>query len=217
MHLPPFLKFLAPIFPAPKDRIGISGHLRIERQEGDGPKILVHDSPNFIVDAGKTAVRDMLLGDAGFVSAGSGFLGSIHRMAVGHHGTPEGELFNPKLPDGTWGARTTLFREVLRQDVSTFSAPTAFSARFVGSFNSLDVVDNSFDWATKVINEACLVIGDGILTIGGDKIQINGGLGHIHGTDEVMLSMRTFNSLSFDNAEDITITVTWTITVTSAS
>ena len=225
MRLPPFLRYLgvgragaadlALNHSRPDEGFALQGHLRVERQARGGPLELVHDSPNFIVDAGMTAVRNMLLGDAG-VAAG-GFLGSLHRMALGGQGVPAGELFNPKLPDSTWPARTTLFHEIIRQDITAFTSPTDFSARFASSFNSLDMVGHeaSYPWTDRVVNEAALIIGDGVLTVGGDKKYLNDG--DSADSDEVMFSMRTFNSASFDSGEDITITVTWTITVTTTN
>jgi hypothetical protein len=210
MRLPPFLRFLEPAIKAPEGRDGLKvvGHLLVERQFGAGPRETFYDSKNFIVDAGITAVRDLIIG-----VNGGGIAGSIHRMGVGDGGVPPGELFNPKLPDGTWPARTALYHEVIRQDVSVFSTPTDFSMRFVGSFNSTDVDAASFSLADRVINEAGLIVGDGVLTIGGDQKQINNG--DTADADEQFAAMRTFKSLSFDPAEDVTVTITWTITIGS--
>jgi len=213
MRLPRFLHFLAPKFKREQyaaDGLGIRGHILVERQVNGGPREVVHESPNFIVDVGLTAVRDLLIGPNG-----AGFTGSIFRMAVGDGGVPAGDLFNPFLPDATWPARTELFHEVIRQDISVFSEPTDFSARFVGSFNSMDVDDSSFSLATKVINEAALIIGDGALTGGGDPKQVNMVPPESVDADEVMLSTRTFNSVSFDPTDDVTVTITWTITVSN--
>lgn len=210
MPLPRFLRFLErPLHQ--HEGFVLKGHIRVERQVGAGPAELVHDSKNFIVDGGLTGVRDILIG-----VNGGGVAGSIFRMAVGDGGVPPAELFNPKLPDSTWPARTTLFHEVLRQDISVFSRPTSSSMRFVGSFRSVDVDPTSFSLASRVINEASLILGDGVLTVGGDKKQINKTPPDTVGADERMLSMRTFKSASFDPAEDVTITITWTITVARA-
>ncbi len=204
MRLPPFLRFLEPRIKPAQEGLGFVGHVRVERQAAGGEVELVHDSKNFIVNVGIEAIRDLLIGPNG-----AGFTGSIFRMAVGDAGTPPAELFNPKLPDATWPARTALYHEVLRQDISVFTTPTPASMRFVGSFNSVGVLDGSYGSAAKVINEAALIIGDGILTGGGDPKQAGVGID----ADEVMLSTRTFKSASFDNAEDVTVTITWTITV----
>jgi len=213
MRLPRFLHFLAPKFKREQyavDGLGIRGHILVERQVNGGPKEVVHESPNFIVDVGLTAVRDLLIGPNG-----AGFTGSIFRMAVGDGGVPPGDLFNPILPDATWPARTALFHEVIRQDISVFSEPTDFSARFVGSFSSLDVDDSSYSLTPRVINEAALIIGDGIVTFGGDKKQVNQTVPDVVDADEVMLSTRTFNSQSFDPLDDVTVSITWTITVSN--
>ena len=215
MKLPKFLQYLAPKFNVEPETEGLKfvGHVLVERQVFGKPTELVHDSKNFIVDVGLTGVRDILIG-----VAGGGFVGSIFRMAIGDGGVPPGELFNPKIPDATWPARTGLFHEVIRQDISVFTTPTTSSMRFVASFNSVDVDTSSYSLVDRVVNEASLILGDGALIVGGDKKQINSTLGPPDDTadaDEVMFSTRTFKSASFDNAEDVTITVTWTITVAS--
>jgi hypothetical protein len=216
MRLPPFLRFLEPKLRreehlsgaaiAAPDGLSFRGHIRVERRAAGGPLQLVHDSPNFIVDAGVTAIRDALIG-----VNGGGFLGSIFRMAIGDGGVPAGELFNPKLPDATWPARTALYHEMLRQDIDVFTTPTAASMRFVGSFNSMDITPTSYSLADRVVNEAALIIGDGTLTVGGDKKRVQDG--DTVDADEIMLSTRTFKSASFDEAEDVTISITWTLTV----
>lgn len=218
MRLPAYLRFLEPKLRRAKqpelcEGLFFKGHIRVERQVGDGAKELVHDSKNFIVDAGVTAIRDLLIG-----INGGGFTGSIFRMAVGDGGVPVGELFNPILADATWPARTNLYHEIIRQDIDIFDAPTSNSMRFVGSFNSIDVDVSSYSLLDRVINEASLIIGDGVTTIGGDKKQINKSPGpDTVDADEIMLSTRTFNSASFDAAEDVTITITWTLTVATSS
>jgi len=213
MRLPPFLRFLEPRIKPIREGLGFIGHVKVERQVAGSDPELIHDSKNFIVNVGLEAIRDLLIGPNG-----AGFTGSIFRMAVGDGGTPPTELFNPKLPDATWPARTDLYHEILRQDISVFTTPTATSMRFVGSFNSVGVDPTSYQLAAKMINEASLIIGDGILTGGGDRRQKNRvplSLPDQPDPDEVMLSTRTFKSASFDNAEDVTITITWTITVAS--
>jgi len=212
MRLPKFLRFLEPQQPSQpeRDKLGVAGHITVERRAGSGPSEVVVDQKNFIVDGGLTGVRDLLAG-----VNGGGFAGSIFRMAIGDGGVPAGELFNPKLPDSTWPTRTELYHEVLRHDISVFSTPTDTSIRFVGSFNSSVIDDTSYDLADRVINEASLIIGDGILTIGGDPKQVNKDTPDVVDADELMFSTRTFKSVSFDSLEDVTVTITWTITIKS--
>jgi len=214
MNLPPFLEFLAPKFRRDQQRpegFSLEGHIRVERQVKGGPLELVHDSKNFIVDAGVTGIRDVLIGPNG-----GGFTGSIFRMAIGDGGTPPGELFNPVLPDATWPARTELYHEVLRQDITVFDTPTPQSMRFVANFDSPDVDPTSYSLVDRVVNEAALIIGDGVLTVGGDKKQVNKTPADTVDADEIMVSTRTFKSASFDANEDVTITITWTITIATS-
>lgn len=190
------------------DGLGMVGHIRVERQVRGKPVELVHDSKNFIVNVGVSAVRDILIG-----TNGGGFSGSIFRMAIGDGGVLPAELLNPKLPDATWPARTALYHEVYRKDISVFTKPTSASMRFATSFNSIDVDVTSYSLAERVINEAALIVGDGALTVGGDPKQVNKTPPDTIDADEVMLSTRTFKSTSFDYLEDVTITVTWTLTI----
>jgi hypothetical protein len=211
MRLPKFLEFLRPVFgddDEVADALKLSGHLHVKVSSPGRSDRVVYDSKNFIVDMGKTAVRNILLG-----ASGGGVAGSIYRMAVGDGGAPAGNLFSPKQPDASWPARTGLFHEVIRQDISSFSAPNAFAARFVGSFSSTDVDVTSFSLSEHVINEAILIAGNGVLTVGGRKAQINKAPPDTIGADEKTLSMRTFPSVPFDPVSNVTVTVTWTITV----
>ena len=217
MRLPPFLEFLRPRFQPQDDQYGLSGHVLIESHKDGRFSHVVYDSKNFIVDGGITGLRNMILGSTtggGDRTPGSSPTPlSVFRMAIGDGGTPAGQLFSPRQPDATWPARTGLFYEVLRQDISVFSAPSTVSARFVSAFNSQDVDATSFSLSNKVINEASLIGGDGTLTIGGDKKQINKSPPDTADADEFLVSMRTFNSTPFNPAEDITLTVTWTLSL----
>lgn len=207
MRLPPFLEFLRPRFHK-HDRYGLRGHILVERFVPGEPPEVIHDGKNFIVDVGVSAARDLLLG-----ASGGGINGSIFRMAVGNGGAVLGSPLTPKLPDETWPARTALFGEVIRQDVSAFSKPSDTGARFVGTFNSTGIAEASFGGDDEVINEAALIIGDGVLSVDKDPKEVRNG--DIVDADEVLFSMRTFKSAPFARAEDVTIQITWTITVTN--
>ena len=209
MGLPPFLRFLAPVFglPAHED-LHASGHVRVEKWCRGRLVEVVYDGRNFIVDQGLSATRDALIGQNG-----GGFVGSIYRMAIGDGGCPAGQLFSPKQPDASWPGRTGLYHEVLRQDVAVFSRPTPTAMRFVGSFNSVDVDPTSFSLPSRVINEVALIIGNGVLSVGGAKKQINKVPPDAPGADEKVMSVRTFKSTSFDPGDNVALTVTWTLSV----
>ena len=212
MLLPPFLRFLRPLFEKENlDGLAFIAHLKVERQARGCAKEVIYDGKNFIVDGGITGIRDVLIG-----ANGGGFTGSIFRMAIGDGGVPAGELFNPKLPDATWPARTALFHEVIRQDIAIFDTPTPNSMRFVASFNSIDIDPTSYLLADRVVNEAALIIGDGVLTVGGDKKQVNKAPPDVIDADELMVSTRTFNSASFDVSDDVTISLTWNMTIATS-
>jgi hypothetical protein len=208
MRLPAFLRFLAPRLDTWKaESLGAYGHLRVVRA-AHGRSDVVYDGKNFLLDQGLTATRDVLIG-----ASGGGRSGSIFRMAIGDGGCPAGQLFSPKQPDVTWPSRTGLYHEVLRQDVSVFDRPTAFSMRFTSSFNSAEVDVSSYSLASRVVNEAALIFGDGVLAVGGDKRQINKVPADLADSDEVAVSVRTFKSTSFEPTDNVVLTVTWTLSV----
>lgn len=205
MRLPPFLEFLRPRFQG-RDRYCLQGHILVERFAPGQPSRVVHDGKNYIVDQGITAARDLLLGPASGTSTNG-----IFRMAVGNGGSVLGSPLTPKLPDETWPARTGLYGEVLRQDISSFETPSSAAARFVGIFNSTGIATASFGGDDEVINEAALITGDGVLSVDKDPKEIRNG--DVEDGDEKMFSTRTFKSAPFAPSEDVTIQITWTITV----
>jgi hypothetical protein len=209
MSLPPFLGFLGPLFGDPStEDVRASGHLRVEKSR-DGRRVeLIYDGKNFILDQGLSATRDNLIGPAG-----GGFVGSFYRMAIGDGGCPAGQLFSPRQPDSTWPGRTGLYHEVIRQDISVLTRPTPNSMRFVGSFNSGDIDPSSYSQADHVINEAALILGNAVFTVGGRKQQINKVPPDVPGADEIITSVRTFKSTSFDPVDNVVLTVTWTLSV----
>lgn len=210
MRLPPFLRFLAPSRRS-MDSVRLSGHLRVDvAEEGKAP-FTAYDGKNFVVSLGQTTIRDLILG----TSSGIGLAGSVFRMAIGDAGCPPDDLFNPIQPDATWPARTGLYHEVIRQDMAAWSAPTSNSARFVAAFTSTDVDPTSFSETSRVINEAALIFGDGVLTTGGDKVQVNKTPPDTADADEKVISVRTFPSAPFDPTNNVTITLTWTLSVLS--
>ncbi len=209
MALPRFLQFLAPLLDRSSgEDVRAHGHVRVEKWCRGALVDVVYDGKNFIVDQGLSATRDALIGPAG-----GGFTGSIFRMAIGDGGCPAGQLFSPRQPDATWPVRTGLYHEVLRQDISVFSRPNATSMRFIGSFSSADVDPTSYSLSSHVINEAALIIGNGALTVGGAKRQVNKVPPDAVDPSEVVMSVRTFKSTSFDPIDDVVLTVTWTLSV----
>src|SRR5579859_3988200 len=209
MGLPAFLRFLAPLADTlASDDLHASGRIRVEKWRAGELVEVVYDGPNFIVDQGLSAIRDVLIGPNG-----GGRSGAICRMAIGDGGCPAGQLFSPRQPDATWPARTGLYHEVIRQDISVFTRPTGTAMRFVGSFNSADVDPSSYSIASRVINEAALIVGNGILTVGGAKRQINKVPPDPLAADEAIVSLRTFKSTSFDPIDNVVLTVTWTLDV----
>lgn len=189
-----------------RDRFKFRGEIKLEFFDKHGVLINCIEDKNFIVDLGLETVIDILTNDTGSFDGHK-----IFRMAIGDDGTLAGQPFVPKVPDATWPARTTLFHEVLRQNRSAApTQPTPTSMRFVTSFASADITPGSFTSSPPVINEAALIISDGTQSISArDEIP----QGYTPTADEKIFSIRTFKSQSFDPADTLTLTVTWTIFV----
>ena len=174
------------------DIFKLSGRVHIDVLKSN-VKIDEIDLENIILDNGKQKVIESL---------NTGSLDQIFRMAVGDDGASITDLFQPKVPTVTM---TELYHEVYRRDISS-SIPGVKQVEFVASFNSTFVPDSSFQNASKrFINEAALVMGDGVLG-GGDIVAPN-----IVDADESLFSIRTFKSIPFEQGDDITITIRWTI------
>ena len=135
----------------------------------------------------------------------TGSIDKIFRMAIGDNGAIVGDPFTPKVPSAT---DTALEHEVYRKDVSwPPSVDTAnLKITFIGTFNSVDVPSTSYSNASEQrVNEAMLVCGDGVLG-GGDIYSPNPA-----DADESGVSRRCFKSIPFDIANDITITIRWSL------
>lgn len=119
------------------------GRLQI-LQKVDGTDVLVLDESNLIVDAGKLAVLDILMGDS---------TAHINQMAIGNGNNPPS---SPNADD------TSLISQI---DIKDFSSTTKDSVNkiveFRAVFRSGDYSPGAF--SPEEINEAALVFDDGTL------------------------------------------------------
>lgn len=156
---------------------------------------------NIIVDLGKDEVIQSLT---------TGFVHPIVRMAIGDRGTIPSDQTVPKVPTAD---KTTLYNEVYRDDVDAtvlnIGTPTAHEAQFIKAFSSLVIPLTSFsNQANPIVNEVGLVTANLNLTplprsaIAAPATPL---------ADEVLFAMRTFNSVPFQAANEIAVTVRYTI------
>jgi hypothetical protein len=183
-----------------RDGLSFRGEIIVEFFDKCGKSTYRFEDKNFIVDLGLELVIDILTGTSS----------KIFRMAIGDNGTLSGQPFVPKTPDSTWPALTSLFHEVIRENIATTTQPTTKSMTFLAAFSSADIDQTSFSTSPPVINEACLVISDGTQT---GLQQVNKVPPDSLTASEKMFSIRTFKSQPFDPADTLTLSITWTIYV----
>lgn len=183
----------------------VKGHKVYRSAELDfsGTKLLdKQDYKNIIFNQGKDRIIESLT---------TGFIRVIARMAVGDRGTLPSDSTVPKIPVATM---TNLYNEVYRSDVDTtvlnVGTPTVHEVKFIKIFSAVDVPITAFsNQATPVINEAALVMCD--LLSGNPLPRPAVAYPNTNDADEVVFSMRAFKSIPFEAANDISITIRYTI------
>lgn len=157
---------------------------------------------NIILDQGKDRVIESLT---------TGFIRVIARMAVGDQGTIPSDSTVPKVPDGT---ETGLYREVYRADLDTLvldiGTPGVHRVQFVRTFVAADVPITAFsNQANPVINEVGLVVADLLSGNPLPRPPVNPPASP--DADEEVFALRTFKSVPFEAANDISVTCRYTI------
>jgi hypothetical protein len=156
---------------------------------------------NIILNTGKDRVISSL---------SSGNIKTICRMAIGDRGTIPSDPQVPKVPTEVM---STLFNEVFRGDIDTTVenlSPTTHEVRFIKTFSALDIPLTSFsNQSNPVVNEVALVMAD---LIGGDPLpRADVAFPDPPSADEELFAMRTFKSVPFEAANEITVTIRYTI------
>jgi hypothetical protein len=157
---------------------------------------------NIIVNIGKDKTVEAL-------AAGS--INPIMRMAIGDRGTLPSDPTVPKIPVSTMSA---LYNEIYRADIDaviiTTGTPTDHKVKFIRTFSAVDVPITSFsNQATPVVNEVALITAD---TIGGAPFpRLPVAAPAAPPVDEAMYSIRTYRSVPFVAANDIAVTIRYTI------
>ena len=172
---------------------------------------------NIILNQGKNVVINSLTEYSGLALA---------RMAVGDRGTIPSDSTVPKTPVATM---TGLYNEVYRSDVEAViknTAGTLHEVRLVKTFEAKKIPITAFsNQAKPVLNEVSLimidptrlpqpraaVIGPYIYPIQGVPPLESSYPYNYPPTDEVAFSLRTFKSVPFEAATDMSITIRYTI------
>lgn len=161
------------------------------------------DSHNIIVGIGKDKVIEALT---------SGFINQIARMAVGDRGTIPSDPTQPKIAQAT---QTALFNEIYRADVDTVTldvgvTPGTHEVKFIKTFSATVIPITAFsNQAVPVINEVGLIMAD---LLGGTPLpRADVASPATPEADESLFSIRTFKSVPFEAANEISITIRYTI------
>lgn len=180
-----------------KTEIDFSGVELVDKFEGK----------NIVVDQAKSRLIDAIE---------QGFMRVVGRMAIGDRGTIPSDSTTPKIPTAD---RTELFNEVFRNDIdlvtktqvgTTTTTPGEFKIQFTTTFSALDVPVTSLSNQTNpAINEVGLIMLD---AISGDPLP-RGPVSapNPHPADEQLFAMRAFKSVPFDQANELAITIRYTI------
>ena len=157
---------------------------------------------NIIVNIGKDKVIGSLV---------NGAINPILRMAVGDRGTIPSDPTVPKVPVATMSA---LYNEVYRADIDAVivdvGTPTTHEAKFIKTFAAADIPISSFsNQANPVVNEVALITADPSLPPVFPRSPVAAPA--VPPADEAMFSIRTYRSVPFVAANDITVTIRYTI------
>lgn len=132
----------------------------------------------------------------------------INRMVIGDLGSIPADSQIPKVPTPDL---TGLYHEIYRKDVSAKSIVTTLDdnyCQFTATFNASDVPITSFANPTQPrVNEVGLVFIDPQVAVSrADVFAPNA-----PPADEVVASIRCFKSIPFDTANDVSVTVRYTL------
>lgn len=156
---------------------------------------------NIILNAGK---------DRTISSLSTGFIKTVCRMAIGDRGTIPSDSTVPKVPTSD---RTTLYNEVFRSDIDVTTlniGGLVHEVKFIKTFSSLVVPLTSFsNQASPMVNEIAIVMAD--LISGAPLPRADVAAPNASDADEQLFAMRTFKSVPFEAANEISITIRYTI------
>jgi len=157
---------------------------------------------NIVLDVGKDKVIESLT---------TGFINTIARMGIGDRGALPSDQTIPKVPTSNLPG---LYNEVHRDDVDAvildIGTPTTHEVKFIKTFSAVDIPLTSFsNQAKPIINEVSLITAD--LLAGNPLPRPPVSAPNVPDADEEFFSLRTFKSVPFEAADEIAITIRYTI------
>lgn len=157
---------------------------------------------NIILGKGKDAVINSLT---------SGFVKTIARMAIGDRGAIPSDPTVPKVPVATM---VNLYNEIFRSDIDVIQknigTPGVHEVKFIKTFSALDIPITSFsNQAKPVVNEVGLVMCDLLSGTPLPRLDIASPGANL--ADEELFSIRCFKSVPFDAANEMAITIRYTV------
>jgi hypothetical protein len=145
----------------------------------------------------------------------TGFFFPIARLAIGDRGTLPSDSTVPKVPVDNDIAHpmTTLYNEVYRADADATVLDVGAGVheiKFIKIFSAVDVPITAFsNQAKPVVNEVGLVMAD--LLSGTPLPRAAVAPPTAPPADEILFSIRTFKSVPFEIAQNISVTIRYTI------
>lgn len=163
----------------------------------------VIDVMNIIVNQGK---------DQAIKCLATGVQNPVLRMAIGDRGTIPSDSTVPKTPLATQVAlNNEIFRSDLDGVVLNVGTPTVHAVQFVKTFSAVSIPLTAFsNQATPVVNEVGLITataGGGSVPFPRDDLVAPAAAV----ADEKLFATRTFKSVPFEAANDISVTIRYTI------
>lgn len=183
------------------NRCGVKVYDSCDIRFDEGKLLGKQDLMNIVVNVGKDKVIQSLA---------TGFVNPIVRMVIGDRGTIPSDPSEPKVPDATM---TGLYNEVFRDDVEAtvinVGTPTVHQIQFIKSFSSLVIPITSFsNQALPVVNEVGIITAD--LTVS-PLPRPPVAAPATPDADEALFAIRTFKSVPFEAANEIAVTIRYTI------
>lgn len=145
-------------------------------------------------------------------SVTTGFINTIARMAIGDRGTLPSDQTVPKVPTADLPG---LYNEVYRDDVDSIildigGGDGTHEVKFIKTFSAVDIPLTSYsNQASPIINEVSLITAD--LLAGNPLPRPPVAAPNTPDADEAFFSLRTFKSVPFEAANEISITIRYTI------
>ncbi|NBO09793.1 MAG: hypothetical protein EBV30_10760 [Actinobacteria bacterium] len=138
----------------------------------------------------------------------------INRMCIGDQGTIPADPTVPKVPTKNL---TSLFHEIYRKDVDSRELSvnsgvdgSVNQCRFVAQFNAVDVAMSAYANPSQPrVNEVGLVFVNPVSENGLIRTPVTSP--DVPPSDEVVLSIRCFKSIPFEVANDVTVTIRYTL------